>query len=48
MLLIDISVSVVLTSNANHGQAAVVELLGLHLCESISIQVRGTAERIKA
>ena len=41
-------VDVLLTSSGDHGQAAIVQLLGLHLCESISIQVLGKTKRIEA
>ena len=41
-------VDVLLTSSGDHGQAAIVQLLGLHLCESISVQVLGKTKRIKA
>ena len=37
-----------LTGSADHGQAAVVELLGLDGREGISIQVLGKAKRIEA
>jgi hypothetical protein len=41
-------VVIVLTSSTDHGQAAIVKLLGLHQCKSIGIQVLGQTKRIKS